>query len=152
MTDSQFEKAVETYGDMIFRVAYSYLKNRPDAEDVMQETLLKLYQEDSRFESEEHRKRWLIRVAVNQCKSTLRSTWLRRTVPLEEQTDTPVFDRPEQRELFDQVMALPKTTGWWCISTTTRDIRPGRSRSSRTGICPRYRPGSCGPGDSCNDH
>ena len=108
MTDSQFEKAVETYGDTIFRVAYSYLKNRSDAEDVMQETLLKLYQEDGRFESEEHRKRWLIRVAVNQCKSTLRSTWLRRTVPLEEQTDTPVFDRPEQSELFDQVMALPK--------------------------------------------
>ena len=108
MTDSQFEKAVETYGDMIFRVAYSYLKNRPDAEDVMQETLLKLYQEDSRFESEEHRKRWLIRVAVNQCKSTLRSTWLRQTVYLEEQVDTPVFDRPEQSELFDQVMALPQ--------------------------------------------
>ena len=108
MTDAQFTQAVETYGDTIFRVAYSFLKNRADAEDVMQETLLKLYQEDGRFESEEHRKRWLIRVAVNQCKSSLRAAWLRRTVPLEEQTDVPVFDRPEQSELFEQVMALPK--------------------------------------------
>lgn len=108
MTDSQFAQAVETYGDTIFRVAYSYLKNRADAEDVMQETLLKLYREPGTFESDEHQKRWLIRVAVNQCRSLLRSSWLRQTVPLEEQLDAPVFDHPEQSELFEQVMALPK--------------------------------------------
>lgn len=32
---------MERYGDTVFRLAYSYLKNRADAEDVMQETLLK---------------------------------------------------------------------------------------------------------------
>lgn len=108
MTDEQFARAVETYGDTVFRVAYSYLKNRSDAEDVMQETLLKLYREETPFDSEEHQRRWLIRVAVNQAKSLLRSTWFRRTVPLEEQTDLPVFDRPEESELFTRVMALPK--------------------------------------------
>ena len=41
--DSGFEAAVEQYADMIFRLAFSYLRNRADAEDVMQETLLKLY-------------------------------------------------------------------------------------------------------------
>ena len=74
----------------------------------MQEMLLKLYQGGVRFESEEHRRRWLIRAAVNQCKSYLRSGWLRRTVPLETQPDTPIFDRPEQSEFFEEVMALPK--------------------------------------------
>ena len=43
MTDTAFEEAVERYADMVFRLAYSYLRNRADAEDVMQETLLKLY-------------------------------------------------------------------------------------------------------------
>ena len=43
MTDTAFEAAMERYADMVFRLAYSYLKNRADAEDVMQETLLKLY-------------------------------------------------------------------------------------------------------------
>ena len=43
MTDSQFEKAVETYGDTIFRVAYNNFQHRSAAEDVIQETLLKLY-------------------------------------------------------------------------------------------------------------
>ena len=42
MTDTAFEEAVERYADMVFRLAYSYLRNRADAEDVMQETLLKL--------------------------------------------------------------------------------------------------------------
>ena len=109
MTDYQFEKAVETYGDTIFRVAYSYLKNRSDAEDVMQETLLKLYQEVGRFESEEHRKRWLIRVAVNQCKSTLRSTWLRRTVPLEELREEPAVPGPQVDDtLWRAIQRLPR--------------------------------------------
>ena len=38
----------------------------------------------------------------------LRSSWFRRTIPLDEQLDQPVFDRPEESELFEQVMALPK--------------------------------------------
>ena len=45
LTDAAFEGAMERYGDTVFRLAYSYLKNRADAEDVMQETLLKLYLE-----------------------------------------------------------------------------------------------------------
>ena len=108
MTEEEFIHAVERYGDTIYRVAYSCLKNRADAEDVMQDTLLKLYREQRGFESEEHRRRWLIRVAVNQAKSLLRSSWFRRTIPLDEQLDQPVFDRPEESELFEQVMALPK--------------------------------------------
>ena len=108
MTEEEFVQAVERYGDTIYRVAYSCLKNRADAEDVMQDTLLKLYRERRSFESEEHRRRWLIRVAVNQVKSLLRSSWFRRTIPLDEQLDQPVFDRPEESELFEQVMALPK--------------------------------------------
>lgn len=108
MTDEEFVQTVEAYGDTIFRVAYSYLKNRADAEDVMQETLLKLFQEKTPFENKEHMRRWLIRVAINQAKSLLRSTWFRRTIPLEEQLDQPVFDRPEESELFERVMALPK--------------------------------------------
>ena len=66
MTDQRFREAVELYGDMVFRLAYSYLKNRADAEDVMQESLLKLYVEPRDFESADHEKHWLIRVAANE--------------------------------------------------------------------------------------
>ena len=75
MTDQRFHEAVELYGDMVFRLAYSYLKNRADAEDVMQESLLKLYVEPREFESPDHEKHWLLRVAANECKKLLRSPW-----------------------------------------------------------------------------
>ena len=107
MTDQRFREAVERCGDMVFRLAYSYLKNRADAEDVMQETLLKLYVEPKDFESAEHEKRWLLHVAANECKKLLRSPWRRRTEPLDEAAEAAAFDRPAQSELFRQVMALP---------------------------------------------
>lgn len=107
MTDQQFREAVEQYGDMVFRLAYSYLKNRADAEDVMQEALLKLYVEPGEFESADHEKHWLLRVAANECKKLLRSPWRRRTDPLDEAAEAAAFDRPAQSELFRQVMALP---------------------------------------------
>ena len=106
MTEEVFAQAVETYGDTLFRVAYSYLKNPSDAQDVMQETLLKFYLEQKPFDSEEHQRRWLIRVAVNESKKLLRSAWRRRSVPMEEETAV-AFDTLAQRELFEQVMALP---------------------------------------------
>lgn len=106
MTDQRFREAVELHGDMVFRLAYSYLKNRADAEDVMQETLLKLYVEPKDFESPDHEKHWLLRVAANECKKLLRSPW-RRTDSLDEVVEAAVFDGPAQSELFRQVMALP---------------------------------------------
>ena len=107
MTDQRFREAVELYGDMVFRLAYSYLKNRADAEDVMQEALLKLYTEQKDFESPDHEKHWLIRVAANECRKLLRSPWRRRTGSLDEVQEAAAFDRPAQSELFRQVMALP---------------------------------------------
>lgn len=107
MTDQRFREAVEQYGDMVFRLAYSYLKNRADAEDVMQESLLKLYVEPRDFESADHERHWLLRVAANECKKLLRSPWRRRTDPLDEAAEAAAFDHPAQSELFRQVMALP---------------------------------------------
>ena len=90
MTDETFERVARTYGDMLYRVAYHALKNRADAEDVTQTVLLKLYQQGDRFESEEHRKHWLLRVAVNESRRLLRSFWRSRA----------------KRELFQAVMGL----------------------------------------------
>ena len=107
MTDEAFQQAVEQYGDMIFRLAFSYLKNRADAEDVMQETLLKLYTRAPAFASEDNRRFWLVRVAVNESKKLLRSPWRRRISPLEELAESTAFDTPAQSGLFQHVMSLP---------------------------------------------
>ena len=87
-------------------MAYHALKNRADAEDVMQTTLLRLLEHRQPFESEEHMKHWLLRVAVNESRKLLRSFWRRHAVPLDEWRDAPVFQDPAQSELFQAVMAL----------------------------------------------
>ena len=84
LTDAAFEGAVERYGDTVFRLAYSYLKNRADAEDVMQTVMLKLFEYDKEFESEAHLKHWLLRVSVNESRKLLRSFWRRVSVPLDD--------------------------------------------------------------------
>lgn len=106
MTQEQFCQAAREQGDMIYRVAYHALKNKADAEDVTQTVLLKLFEHPGTFESPEHQKHWLLRVAVNESRKLLRSFWRRRAVPLEEWRDGPDLDSPEKRELFQAVMAL----------------------------------------------
>ena len=106
MTDERFEQVVRRYGDMLYRVAYHALRSRADAEDVTQIVLLKLYQQGNRFESEAHRKHWLLRVAVNESRRMLRAAWRRSAVPLEEWQEYPAAEDPAKAELFQAVMAL----------------------------------------------
>lgn len=61
----------ERYGNSILRLAYSYLHNTPDSEDVLQETLIRYVQRAPRFENDKHAKAWLLRVAANLSKNRL---------------------------------------------------------------------------------
>ena len=105
MTDETFEQAARTYGDMLYRVAYHALRTRADAEDVVQTVLLKLYQQEG-FESEDHLKHWLLRVAVNESRKVLLSFWRRRAVPLDERDEAPFPAEDRREEVFQAVMAL----------------------------------------------
>ena len=71
MTQEAFSRAARTYGDTIYRGAYHALRNRADAEDVMQTVMMKLLEQKKEFESEEHLKHWLLRVAVNESRREL---------------------------------------------------------------------------------
>ena len=50
-------RIVETYSDLILRLCYTYLKNTQDAEDICQDTFLKLLTGSHRFSSPEHENR-----------------------------------------------------------------------------------------------
>ena len=94
--------------DTLFRTARSILRSDEDAEDAVQEVFLRLYAREESFESSEHLRRWLIRVTVNHCRDVLKSPWRKRWVSLDTLPDQPVFDAPEQGELYQAVMALPE--------------------------------------------
>ena len=102
-----FMDAVARHQDMVYRIALHWFGVSQDAEDAVQEVFLRLYMEEKPFDGPEHLHRWLIRVTVNVCKDALKSPWRKRRVPMESIPE-PVFEQPEQRELYREVMALPE--------------------------------------------
>lgn len=105
MTNDAFERLARAYGDAVFRVAYHALGSRADAEDVAQTALLKLYQTDKPFVSDDHAKHWLLRVAVNESRKLLRTPWRKRTLPLEDY-DGPTPVPEDHSDVLAAVMAL----------------------------------------------
>ena len=106
MTDEAFARAAREYGDTVYRVAYHALNSSQDAEDVMQTVLLRLYEREKDFESEEHMKHWLLRVAVNESRKLRRSLWRHACVPLEERQESAAPEDPLKSEVLEAVMAL----------------------------------------------
>lgn len=79
--DSQlYNQLVTEYANMVFKIAYNYCKNKYDAEDIVQNTFLKLLQHKGSFSDNEHIKRWLIRVSINESKNMCASFWRKRIV------------------------------------------------------------------------
>ena len=81
--DDYFEKIVNTYANMLLRISYQNLKNKNEAEDVVQDTFLQYVKSNKEFESEEHLKAWLIRTTINDCKNKNKLAYFRREVPLD---------------------------------------------------------------------
>lgn len=90
---------VNTYGDMLYRVAYQYTRNRSEAEDVTQDVFVAMLKKLP-FKSEEHLKAWLIRVAINKSINYLKSS-RKKVLSLDENIDvaTEHRDRAEIEEL-----------------------------------------------------
>ncbi len=72
-----FEQVMGFYMPMVYRIALARLGSREDAEDITQEVFARYFKADITYESEEHRKAWLIRCAVNCTKSLAGSAWFR---------------------------------------------------------------------------
>ena len=75
--DRMAAEVLDTYGNAILRCAYSYLHNMADAEEILQDTLLKLLTAAPNFESEAHKKAWLLKVAANLSKNRIEYNALR---------------------------------------------------------------------------
>lgn len=105
MPTEAFVRLARMYMDAVFRLAFSYLKNRADADDVTQTVLLRLYETPKAFESDAHVKNWLMRVTVNECRRHWRSPWS-RTGCLDDCGDGPTFEEPRYADLFWAIMAL----------------------------------------------
>ena len=83
-TNETASRLLEQYGNRILRLAYSYLHNQSDAEDILQETLIKYLQTAPTFAGPVHEKAWLLKVAANLSKNRIDYNRIRETDELEE--------------------------------------------------------------------
>ncbi|MBR6256008.1 MAG: RNA polymerase sigma factor [Lachnospiraceae bacterium] len=80
----ELETVIDRYSNTLYKICYLILKNEHDTKDVLQETFLAYYTKKPAFQTEEHRKAWLIKVSQNKCREFLRFHKKHAGVPLEE--------------------------------------------------------------------
>lgn len=104
--NAQAARMLDAYGNSILRLAYSYLHNQSDAEEVLQDTLLQFLRTAPVLESPQHEKAWLLRVAANLSKNRLKYNRLRSA---DELRDTLAAEQREDLSfIWEAVKALPQ--------------------------------------------
>jgi RNA polymerase sigma-70 factor (ECF subfamily) len=87
-----FHELVDRYGDLLYKMACTWVKNTADAEDVVQETLAGALKAASSFRGEASVKTWLLRILWNQAARSRRTRWKWRLFPAgpeDEQAESP---------------------------------------------------------------
>lgn len=106
MNKKNVEKIVRKYADLVYRVAFTILKNKSDAEDIFQDVFMKVCTENIKFINEEHEKAWIIKVTKNKCLDFLRKSCNKNKEELDENL---VKEEEESNQyVVDEVMKLPE--------------------------------------------
>lgn len=108
--DILVSELIEKYTDMVYRIAFSRTQNVHDAQDITQEVFLKYLkyvQAGNTFREEEHRKAWLLKVAVNTGNTYVKTAWFRHRASLTEVGDI-AQNMEEKSEVYYAVMDLPE--------------------------------------------
>ena len=105
-TEKDIEKTFDTYADMIYSLSFIMLRNKSDAEDIVQDTFVKYMKYNKEFDSEEHKKAWLLRVSSNLCRDLLRYSSRHRTENIEDLNET-AFE-PEKTGILEALNSLPE--------------------------------------------
>lgn len=100
-----YEQVVRKYSDTVTGVCIMRLHNLADAEDCYQNVFFKLYYKSPKFESEEHIKAWLIRVAIHECTSFMRKN--RRQLPLESLENEAIVIDSDSSDISWALMKTP---------------------------------------------
>lgn len=108
MDRADYERIVRKHMDTIYRIAVSYTKNPADADDIVQQTFVKLLSRRDSFTDAEHEKRWLIRVCVNECNSFFSSFWRKNVDSMDAISKEPEFTMKESSDLYEAIKQLPQ--------------------------------------------
>ena len=85
--ETALAELASAYSSRIFQLAFRYMKNREDAEEVTQDVLMKVFQKIEAFRGDAALSSWIYRITFNTAMSRLRST---RAMRMAEVGDVPV--------------------------------------------------------------
>lgn len=105
--ESSLRDVIMKYSSMILRIAAQNTKDYYAAEDITQEVFIKFMSCGKAIEDENYLKAWLIKVTINMCRNYVKSSWLQRTVPIQERDITDYFDLAEDKYIFESIMKMP---------------------------------------------
>lgn len=132
MEENKFIDIVKRNNQRLFVIAFSYLQNRDDAEDVLQNIFEKLWKTKTNFTNEEHIEKWLTKVCVNECKNVF-SFAFRKNKPLEAAFDISTFDKYFNIDLYNAILSLNKKERL-CIILFYYEDMPTKEIAFITGI------------------
>ena len=108
MTNEAFEAFYLKHYKFVYRIAYSYMKEPHDAEDVTEDVFVKVLTGSFSFESEEHEKSWLALTTMNRAKDVLKSAWRKQVGSLEDLENEPESPESAAAEASDTMEAIQK--------------------------------------------
>lgn len=79
LNETELKRMLDAYGNDILRLCTLYLKDRYLAEDALQETYIKVWQNYDTYMGQADEKTWITRIAINVCKNYLRTAWFKKT-------------------------------------------------------------------------
>lgn len=104
--DEDIENTINEYADLLYRTSFLILRNRADVEDIVQETFYKYMTTDMAFESDNHKRAWLLKVSQNKCKDLLRSHKIRAYVPYEEIEESLISKTEVEKNDIEELLKL----------------------------------------------
>lgn len=108
MKNDEYIYAVKRNSNRLYLIAISFTKSHHSAEDIVQDTFLKLWKTDKQFNDNEHIDKWLTTVCVNKSKDYIKTPFFSKTTILEDAKELYTFDNIENIDVFNAVMSLPK--------------------------------------------
>ena len=107
MTNEEYISAVKRNSNRLYLIALSYLQNHYDAEDVMQEALVKLWKTNKAFNDNEHIDKWLTITCIHKCRDHFRLSFVKSNVSLDEAKELYTFDSTKSLDVFNAISTLP---------------------------------------------
>src|SRR2546423_597250 len=84
--DTALGDLADTYGTKIYQLAFRYLRNKEDAEEVTQDVLFKVYRKVGAFRGDAALSSWIYRITFNAAMSRLRTARYQRSQEDDRQT------------------------------------------------------------------